>query len=158
MRTSPISHACIAAITLTASAAFTSAANAAQAFLCENGKILHVAQQDLALLKRTNTCVANHFGIKLPAPSQHNAKQTRIATILIPPLPVRRQPTTVAKTHGTLAPAPRRSRATTLASTSTTVLSKISVSTTRPERAIDYRNVTIINATPGARQIFQHQY
>lgn len=52
-------------------------------FLCEDGRQLHIASNEVDQAKQTDPCVAAHFG--LPMPKAPSIAQTR--TTVEPPLP-----------------------------------------------------------------------
>lgn len=122
------------------------AARADEAFLCPGGKIVYVPFGKLDEMKRTNACVAGHFGLKVPdagpAAAAHRqpaaaenkaepaSRAVKLRPLEDPELAARRteRPQRLAGP----APLPRAAEGT------------------------DYRNITILNAPSGDGQIYRH--
>lgn len=66
----------------------TENAEAAQTFMCEDGRLLQVELHELERLKRTDPCIAAHYGLEValvplpvkrpPPPIQHVLKGSRV--------------------------------------------------------------------------------
>jgi len=145
------------------------AARAAEAFLCADGRIVHVPFGKLAEMKRTDACVAAYFGLTIaPAPGSSASARAEPTT-----------PTTSAPTPaGPAAPVPT-ARPASAAAVSTAApavamrrLDPQEPPSTRPTKprvvadaglpvraadGTDYRNVVIINAADGAPGLYRHE-
>ncbi|CFX53201.1 exported protein of unknown function [Candidatus Filomicrobium marinum] len=111
-------------------------ARANQTFICEDGSQVTVLPGQLELMKRTDPCVARHFG-GVPQPQQPAAPQPSWAPMQAP-LPDRKPEVEIAGfavPEGQEAAAPKAKK----------------------EVESDYRNVHIINASPGSAQFFEHK-
>lgn len=115
-------------------------ARADQTFICEDGSQVTVLPGQLELMKRTEPCVARHFGLQ-PEPQQPAAPPPSWAP-MDAPLPDRKPEVEIA---GFTVPdeqgaghmtAPPKAKA---------------------EVKSDFRHVHIINASPGSAQFFEHK-
>lgn len=117
-------------------------ASADDAFLCNDGSIIKVAHDNLEWMKRNNACIAAHFGLKTPS-------------VLIPPLPARRAEITPPRprAHKRMAQAPAPKTAKTMV--------KLSAAPAIPDTGAEvpnFRDVVIINASPGKPRVFHHRF
>lgn len=146
----PLVHISAAfALAVGAVALATNAAHAQETFTCEDGGTVTVLPGQLELMKRTDPCVARHFGLSADpeAPldpgasfdsevSDYTQAPPAPASALAPvdaPLPVRRPETLMTDT-----------------------LASDEAALPLAEVKSDYRHVHIINARPGAPQFYEH--
>lgn len=125
------------------------AARAAEAFLCADGRIVHVPFGKLEEMKRTDACIAGYFGLTIaPAPARPAA-----------PIPTARPAPSAAVSTTAPAVALRRLDAQEPPSTRPPK-PRVVADVGRPVRAedgTDFRNVVILNAADGAPGIYRHE-
>ncbi len=120
--------------------------SAAEIFVCEDGSSVRVEVGQLESMKRTNDCVASHYGLKV----SQNAAELVIAE-QVPPLPERKEPVqevTDLKARQDPARAPKDRRDRKMAAMELD---------DRLGLGSDYRNVRIINAGPGVKAWYRHE-
>lgn len=115
-------------------------AHADQTFICEDGSQVTVLPGQLELMKRTDPCVARHFG-GVPQPQQPAVPPPSWAPMQAP-LPDRKPEVEIA---GFVIPGGQETTA------------PSSAPKAKEEVKSDYRNVHIINASPGSAQFFEHK-
>ena len=158
MRTKTIQFVFAIALSCAAIWALLNEAKADDAYLCDDGKIIKVALQDLDWMKRNNACIAAHFG--LPSP-----------TAIVPPLPVQRVKFVPKKPKNLQIAAidPQSSRpaqpkpASSKKRQSAKLVAQPKMVTKPkavefPAEKPNYRDVIIINASPGAPRVFHHRF
>lgn len=138
----------IAAIAAMSAVAFTAGAVGASAyggetFVCEDGSTLTVRAGDLDVLKRTNACVAAHFGLKVSA-----ARGSGV------PLPVRRPLGSISgeRMAEDIAAMPREVAAPRPKPMTTGSIAGGEA----PEEIGTFRRVRILNPSPGGSDVFLH--
>lgn len=134
---------------------------AAEAFLCGPDEVIYVEVADLERMKRTNACIAAHYGLEIE-PAQ-NAPKANPANGVKPQ--VKSKPATAAAT----APAAKSDTARSLKFRPLTeapvkvakpvalaTLNKRSVEPAVPSVGTDYRNVRVLNAQSDADAWYHH--
>ncbi len=126
------------------------AARAAEAYLCEGGRIVYVAIDQLEVMKRSDPCIASYYGVTLNSPTDtaHSVAVADIETAAPAPLPASQGIRT-----------PRDMRAADKAG-NRTAISKRQPAERKPLRAAegtDYRNVHVINAASPDVSLFRHE-
>ena len=125
-------------------------AHASQFFVCEDGRTIEVARGELAAAKRTNACVAKHFGLTIKpekiASNQQAAAPKEAAKVgpsahIDIALPVRKPQRT--KLRATAAKAPQ-------------VRDELSSKRVAEATSTSYRRVRVINARTPSGRWFQH--
>ena len=126
---------------------FVEKARSAQLFVCANGKAIEIEKSELESAKKTNPCVARHFGLKIETKDAKNATSKLRPVIAAPAieikieLPVRKpQKTALRET------VPSHKRTDKRAATN-----RVAEVT-----SVDFRKVRIINAAPGSSKWFNH--
>lgn len=122
-------------------------AQADDAYVCDGGRLVYARPETLEKLKQTDPCIAGYFGL---APVRPANTAPSAATR---PAPAPGEPGNDAARGGQPARSPALKPALAPAL-------KPSVAKSRaPEQAAgtDFRNVTIINASPGATPVFRHE-
>lgn len=140
----------------------TATVRADEAYLCDGGRIVKVAFGKLEEMKRTDACVAAHYGMSvvpparietgaIPVPERHENSPSA-ATIVAPSNPAPR-----AITTPTLAPAARAApiRAARAAPMKSASMDK--APSPRAAAGTDYRNVVLLNPEPGQPVVFHHE-
>ena len=126
---------------------FVEEARSAQLFVCASGKAIEIEKSELENAKKTNPCVARHFGLKIKTKSAKDATSKLRPVIAVQAteaqveLPVRK-PKTAALRETVPSHKKTDKRATT---------NRIAEVTSG-----DYRKVRIINAAPGSSKWFNH--
>ena len=129
---------------------FIEEARSEQFFVCDGGKAMRIADDQLEIAKRTNPCVARHYGLKIEDKASKAARKV-FRPVIRPPertttttdieLPVRKPKlATVLKTLPS--PQTKENRS------ATNLHAKTSVT--------DFRKVRIINAAPKSAKWFNH--
>jgi hypothetical protein len=131
----------------------TAAVRADEAYLCDGGRIVKVPFGKLEEMKRTDACIASHYGLKVaptlgietgaiavPEPLENSASA---ATIVAPSKSV---PLAIA------APVKPAARAAALKTASMEKFSSPQVAA-----GTDYRNVVLLNPEPGQPAVFRHE-
>ncbi len=129
------------------------AARAAEAFLCADGRIVHVPFGKLEEMKRTDACIASYFGLTIaPAPGSSASPRAE---------PVTPASSVPAPARPAAAPAVALRRLDPQEPPSTRPLKpRVVADVGRPVRAADgtdFRNVVILNAADGAPGIYRHE-
>lgn len=128
---------------------FAEQARADQYFVCKDGRAISVAQGDLEKAKRTNACVARHYGLSLAPPDPGLRSSTA--------------PTTSLADHPlaeTVELPARRPRTPELRKTQTAVTQRSTsprIGKVAEADNSNYRRVRIINAQPGSPVWFHHK-
>jgi hypothetical protein len=133
------------------------AARAAEAFLCEGGKIVYVKIAELEKMKRIHPCIAGYFGLSVD----------KDGTDLDPEAPTKAetavQPSetasSVEKSPPGIPVALRPLRDPELSHRGEKARTRVA-SSPEPPRAsegTDYRNVTLLNAGSASEAIFRHE-
>ncbi len=119
--------------------AYAEQAHAGQIFICEDGRTVEVELQNLEAVKRSDSCVAKYFGIKISGQVAVDAKSVATANGLAVVLPERKPKLPKLRAAQSSAPA-------------------VGGATRRRKLATaqggDSRPVRIINAQPGSAQWF----
>ncbi len=145
-------------ITIAILAGFTQqGAWAADAYLCEGGRIVKVPFGKLEDMKRSDPCVAAYYGLKVPAAPAPAANPASIETGTLPGSPVpgaesdrTEQPVQVTETPAGKGSPPRSERK----------FQERMAEKPSPPRATpgtDYRNVVLLNPQAGAPSIYRHE-
>ena len=129
---------------------FVESARSAQLFVCDGGKAIQIDAAELEAAKRTNRCVARHFGLSVETTAPSAAKvslRTSIATlapgmVVQIDLPVRK---------------PRQAPLRTTVPTHQKTGRSHSSNRMAKAAPVDFRKVRIINATPGSEKWFNHR-
>jgi hypothetical protein len=131
----------------------TATVRADEAFLCDGGRIVKVAFGKLEEMKRTDACIAAHYGLSVVPPA-------RIETGAIP-VTERQASSPSAKTIV----APANPAALAVVTPETPAARAQPVKTASMEKApspqaaagTDYRNVVLLNPEPGQPAVFHHE-
>lgn len=117
----------------------------AETFVCRDGTLLTVAPEDIARMQRTNACVAEAYGLSLPAPAAAVSAQVMAEIPLPARRPSRRTQTAAiaaaeASANGARKPPEQTG----------------SIAARKPDEVGTYRRVLILNARPGQSRFFNH--
>ena len=129
-------------------------ARADEAYVCDAGRIVYVKPGELEALKRTDTCIAGYYGLTVAAPAKpdtgkpESAKKATAKTPAVSPVP----PGGAAKGLQI----EREARAAAAKYTPVAVAVSKPMATPVAAAPSDFRNVFILNASPGAERVFRH--
>jgi len=144
------------------------AARAAEGYLCEGGRIVHVPAGRLEDMKRTDPCIAGYFGLKVTvAPADAGAGASAPVTppsVTAPSTPA--APAAAAQTRVPDRPAAvppvalRPLEDADLVVRLHLVPQRLAARPSSPRAAdgTDYRNVPLLNAPPGSPSVFRHEH
>ncbi len=147
-----IARFCAISVLALCAGSFIEEARSEQLFVCDGGKAMRIAADQLELAKRTNPCVARHYGLHVEVKASQETKKVLrpvIQPVIRPSetattdieLPVRKpELKTVLKTLPSPQARENRAAANRLAQSSST----------------DFRKVRIINAAPKSAKWFNH--
>ncbi|MDX2257401.1 MAG: hypothetical protein NW205_00640 [Hyphomicrobiaceae bacterium] len=151
------------AVTIAAAILTAKVTRADETFVCADGSFVTVLPGQLEAMKRTDPCVAAHYGITLPArgatPPVPGA--TALAPPLAPeasyapreaPLPERAPP----RPADAIADKLRSIGAGDALDPTSPDAEAVAMAAARKGQPSDYRNVLILNATPGSERYFRH--
>jgi hypothetical protein len=132
----------------------TADARADEAYLCDGGRIVKVPFGKLEEMKRTDACIAAHYGLSVVAPAgietgaipvqERQENSPSAATIFAPSTPA-----PLAIISGPVVPVARG------APMKTASLDKSP--SPRAAAGTDYRNVVLLNPEPGQPAVFHHE-
>ena len=128
------------------------AVRADEAYLCEDGRIVKVAPGKLEDLKRTDACIAAYYGLTIGTAPRLENKGLETGAIA-PPGPRTAAPSVAV--DAPLRPAPTAKSAP--QKPELTTAAKAAPIAPRAATGTDYRNVVLLNATPGEAAIFRHE-
>lgn len=114
-------------------------AKADEVFLCDGGRIVKVALEDIDWMKQNDPCVASHYGLKAHA-------------VMVPPLPHRAPSLATTKT------AKQPNSITITGRIETAAISKPATADNTDPSIAAFRMVRIINAKKGAPRFFRHRH
>lgn len=138
---------------------------AAEAYLCEAGRVVYVELGDLERMKRTDACIAGYYGLTVEgaAPSvppaaagERSASATEIAAPQQAASAKPGSPSTFAARSATPGRRPAGLKDTSVRTIDMTRASRGAAPVAAPET--DYRNVRVINASTGDGQWFRHDF
>jgi hypothetical protein len=133
------------------------AARAAEAFLCEGGKIVYVKIAELEKMKRIHPCIAGYFGLSVDKDGTDLDPEARTkAQTAVQPSETA---SSVEKSPPGIPVALRPLRDPELSHRGEKARTRVA-SSPEPPRAsegTDYRNVTLLNAGSASEAIFRHE-
>jgi len=136
------------------------AARAAEAFLCEGGKIVYVKIAELEKMKRIHPCIAGYFGLSVDKDGTDLDREAPTkAQTAVQPSETASSASSVEKSPPGIPVALRPLRDPELSHRGEKARTRVA-SSPEPPRAsegTDYRNVTLLNAGSASEAIFRHE-
>lgn len=140
---------------------------AAEAYLCEAGRVVYVELADLEWMKRTDACIAGYYGLTVEGaapsvpPAAAGERSASATEISAPPQAKAASakpgsPSTFAARSATPGRRPAGLKDTSVRTIDMTRASRGAAPVAAPET--DYRNVRVINASTGDGQWFRHDF
>lgn len=167
----PVVRYSIVVSAMIASFCATSTSFAREAFLCGPQEILYVEASELEHMKKTNACVASHYGLEIETPKRAPIKveeppqdrppvnaPVQTSKSSPPPLPIAKKTQLERKQRPhfrTLSEAPRKTQSP--ATVAALEEQKRSTPAAKPSPGTDFRNVHVLNAQSEDDKWYRHK-